>query len=93
MNIWLWFFFMLFAGLLFFSMFNENFQFISANFWSILPSFLFILMVSMVFHYIAIRTFNGSILEALSTAILSFGSVFLFDYMISCMKDDRIYID
>jgi len=84
---------MLFAGIIFFALVNDNFQFIFANFWSILPSFLVILVVSSLFHYIAVRTFNGSVFEAISTAILTYGSIFLFNYMISYIKDDKIYIN
>jgi|LauGreDrversion4_2_1035121.scaffolds.fasta_scaffold254307_1 hypothetical protein len=88
MNIWIWFLILFSSTILFLSFVDDNIQFILKNKINSLPILFFILIVSSIFNYIALRTFKGEA-EAFSTAILSIIPAFIYNYIIGLLKEDN----
>jgi hypothetical protein len=87
MNIWIWFFIIFFLTILFLTFVDENIQFILKNKINSLSILLFILTVSIIFNYIALKMLKEEA-EAYSTAIISVLAAFLCNYIIGLLKED-----
>ncbi len=88
MNIWIWFFILFFSIITFLSLVDDNIQFILKNKINSLSILFFILVVSIIFNYMALRIFKGEA-EAYATAILSVLPAFIYNYIIGLLKEDN----
>ena len=90
MNIWIWFFFMLFVGLFVIAVMSGNDWYISQNKATIMPLLVIMVTLAVMFEYVALRTFQkGGLGEAWSLGILSLGTAWLFNALVKQMQNEE----
>ena len=87
MNVWIWFFYMIFANFLVGTIVFDNLSYFSREKWNLFPFFFNILIISSLIEFIVVRGYPGSDAEIISTAFISCGTGFLLFLYVNTSKE------
>jgi hypothetical protein len=91
MNVWIWFFPMIFANFLVNTIVFDNLPYFSREKWNLFPFFFNILVISTLIEFIIVRAYPGSDAEVISTAFISCGTGFILFLCVNISKEyDRL---